>query len=155
MIPFLMYLLLIYCSLMIQSVFFHGARPDIVMVLICIYTLNYGLGKGVALGAIAGLLIDTANGAMLGPNILSKAMLAFLTGAIKDNLYQWNAFINALVVAVLSIVDIFLIFVSLEVFSKASFFNRSWESSIMQVIYTLIASIILYPLLTKSRKIRI
>ena len=140
---------------MIQSVFFHGARPDIVMVLICIYTLNYGLGKGVALGAIAGLLIDTANGAMLGPNILSKAMLAFLTGAIKDNLYQWNAFINALVVAVLSIVDIFLIFVSLEVFSKASFFNRSWESSIMQVIYTLIASIVLYPLLTGPGKIKI
>ena len=140
---------------MIQAVFFHGARPDIVMVLICIYTLNYGMGKGVALGAIAGLLIDTANGSILGPNILSKAMLAFLTGAIKDNLYQWNAFINALVVAVLSIVDIFLIFVSLEVFSKASFFNRSWESSIMQVIYTLIASIILYPLLAKSRKMRI
>lgn len=155
MIPFLIYLLLIYCSLMIQAVFFHGARPDIVMVLICIYTLNYGLGKGVALGAIAGLLIDTANGSMLGPNILSKAMLAFLTGAIKDNLYQWNAFINALVVALLSIVDIFLIFVSLEVFSKASFLNRSWESSIMQVIYTLIASIIIYPLLTKSRNIRI
>ncbi len=140
---------------MIQAVFFHGARPDIVLVLVCLYTLKYGQGKGVALGAIAGLLIDTANGFILGPNILSKAMLAFLTGTIKDNLFQWNAFINALVVTILSIADIFLIFISLEVFSKASFFNRSWESSVLQVIYTLIVSIIIYPLLTKTREIRI
>jgi len=153
--PFLIYIILVYCSLMIQAVFFQGTRPDIVMVLVCIYTLKYGQGRGVALGAIAGLLIDTANGCMLGPNILSKALLAFLTGAIKDNLFQWNAFINALVVTILSIADIILVFISLEVFSGASFLNRSWESSVIQVIYTLIASIVLYPLLTRSRKIRI
>ncbi len=153
--PFLIYLLLIYCSLMIQAVFFHGARPDIVLVLVCLYTLKYGQGRGVVLGAIAGLLIDTSNGFMLGPNIMSKAMVAFLTGTIKDNLFQWNVFINALVVTLLSVVDIFLIFISLEIFSKVSFLNRSWESSVMQVIYTLMASIVLYPLLSRSRKIRI
>ncbi len=140
---------------MIQAVFFHGARPDIVMVLVCIYTLKYGQVRGVALGAIAGLLIDTANGFILGPNILSKAMVAFLTGTIKDNLFQWNAYINALVVTILSVVDIFLIFISLEIFSKASFLNRSWESSVIQVIYTLLASIVLYPLLIRPGKIRI
>jgi rod shape-determining protein MreD len=140
---------------MIQAVFFHGARPDIVLVLVCLYTLKYGQGRGVVLGAIAGLLIDTSNGFMLGPNIMSKAMVAFLTGTIKDNLFQWNVFINALVVTLLSVVDIFLIFISLEIFSKVSFLNRSWESSVMQVIYTLMASIVLYPLLSRSRKIRI
>lgn len=138
---------------MIQAVFFHGARPDIVMVLVCIYTLKYGQVKGVALGVIAGLLIDTANGFILGPNILSKAIVAFLTGTIKDNLFQWNAFINALVVTILSVVDIFLIFISLEIFSKASFLNRSLESLVIQVIYTLIASIVLYPLLIRPGKI--
>ena len=140
---------------MIQAVFFHGARPDIVMVLVCIFTLKHGQVKGIALGAIAGLLIDTANGFILGPNILSKAMVAFLTGTIKDNLFQWNAFINAMVVTTLSVVDIFLVFMSLEIFLKASFFNRSWESSVLQVIYTLMASFVLYPLLTRSGKIRI
>ena len=140
---------------MIQAVFFHGARPDIVMVLVCIFTLKHGQVKGIALGAIAGLLIDTANGFILGPNILSKAMVAFLTGTIKDNLFQWNAFINAMVVIFLSVVDIFLVFMSLEIFLKASFFNRSWESSVLQIIYTLMASFVLYPLLTRSGKIRI
>lgn len=140
---------------MIQAVFFHGAKPDIVMVLVCIFTLKYGQIRGVALGAIAGLLIDTANGFILGPNILSKAMIAFLTWTIKDTLFQWNAFINAMVVTILSVVDILLIFISLEIFSKASFLNRSWEISLMQVIYTLIASIVLYPLLTEPGKIKI
>jgi rod shape-determining protein MreD len=101
---------------MIQSLFFHGARPDIVIVLVCIYTLKYGQGKGVVLGAIAGLLIDTANGFILGPNILSKTMVAFLTGIMKDTLFQWNAFINALVVTILSVADIFLIFIIFEIF---------------------------------------
>ncbi len=138
---------------MIQAVFFHGVKPDIVMVLVCIFTLKYGQIRGVALGAIAGLLIDTANGFILGPNILSKAMVAFLAWTIKDTLYQWNAFINAMVVTILCVVDIFLIYISLEVFSKASFLNRSWDISLMQVIYTLIASIVLYPLLTGSGKL--
>jgi hypothetical protein len=58
-----------------------------------------------------------------------------------------------MVVTVLSVVDIFLIYISLEVFSKASFLNRSWDISLMQVIYTLIASIVLYPLLTGREKL--
>ena len=153
--PYVMYLFLIYCSLMIQAVFFQGAKPDIVMVLVCIFTLKYGQLRGVALGAIAGLIIDTANGFILGPNIMSKAVVAFLTGTIEDTLYQWNAFINAMVVTILCVVDIFLIYISLETFSTASFLNRSWEISIMQVIYTLIASIVLYPLLTGPGKIKI
>jgi len=140
---------------MIQAVFFHGPRPDIVIVLVCIYTLKYGQINGVVLGAIAGFLIDTANGCIMGPNILSKAMVAFLTGMIKDNLFQWNAFINALVVTFLSAVDIFLIFIILEIFSKVSFFNRSWESSVIQVIYTLTASIVLYPLLIRPGKMKL
>ena len=153
--PFFIYLFLIYCSLTIQAVFFHGTRPDIVIVLVCIYTLKHGQVKGIALGAIAGLLIDTANGFILGPNIISKAMVAFLTGTIKDTLFQWNAFINATVVTILSVADIFLIFISLEIFSKASFSNRTWESAVIQVIYTLMVSTVLYPLLIRSRKISI
>ncbi len=151
--PFLIYLFFIYCSLTIQAVFIHGARPDIVMVLVCLYTLRHGQVRGVALGVCAGLLIDTANGFILGPNILSKAMVAFLTGTIKDNLYQWNAFINALVVTVLSVVDIFLIFITFEIFSKVSFLGRSWDNLILQVLYTLVTSMVLYPLVIRSRRI--
>jgi rod shape-determining protein MreD len=152
---FLIYLFLIYCSLTAQAVFFHGAKPDIVLVFICIYTLKYGQMKGVVLGGFAGLLIDTVNGFIMGPNMLSKAVIAFLTHTIKDNFFQWNSFINALVVTVLSVVDIFIVFISLEIFSKASFVNRSWDSSLLQVVYTLIVSVILYPLMTGREKIKI
>ncbi len=153
--PFLLYLFFIYCSLMIQAVFFDGTIPDIVIVIICIYTVKYGLINGVILGALAGLLIDTTNGLILGPNIFGKAMAAFLTGTIKDNLFQWNTFINAIVVAIVSAVDIFLIFISLEAFSNASFLNRSLQDSATQIIYTVIVAIMLYPLMFRKEKMRI
>ncbi|UCH81399.1 MAG: rod shape-determining protein MreD [Nitrospiraceae bacterium] len=152
---FLLYLFFIYCSLTIQAGFFDGTIPDIVIVLICIYTVKRGQVYGVALGMIAGLVIDTTNGLILGPNMLSKAMAAFLTGSIRDNLFQWNTFINALVVAIVSAVDVFLVFISLEVFSNASFLNRSLQNSVTQIIFTVAAALIMYPLLNGKRKVNL
>jgi hypothetical protein len=44
----------------------------------------------------------------------------------------------------LSILDILLVFVCFEFFSKVSFSNRPWSIPATQVLYTFIASIILY-----------
>ena len=144
---FTFYLLLAYVCLAVQAFFFKGAKPDFILVLTCLYALKYGKTGGLAFGALSGLLIDTTSGFVLGPNIISKALAAFVVGSVREQFFQWNNFINTVVVGFCSIMNILLIYVILETFSTVSFANRSLELSVKEVVYTIIAALILYPLL--------
>jgi rod shape-determining protein MreD len=141
---FLFYLFLAYIALALQSLFFKGTKPDLVLVLVCIYSLRAGQTKGIAYGIVTGLLVDTAGGLILGPHILSKSVAAFLIRALRENLFQWNIYINTLMIAILSVIDIILVYTCFEFFSKVSFANRPWLIPITQVFYTAASSIILY-----------
>lgn len=127
------------------SLFFTITKPDIVVVLVCFYSLKHGQVKGMAYGALTGLLIDSASGFIIGPNILSKAITGFLMSSIRSKFFQWNVFINTLLIGLFSFADIFLVYTCLETFAGMSFINRSFDTSVIQVAYTTCAGLILYP----------
>ncbi len=141
---FLLYLVLAYLALSVQAIFFKGIKPDFVLVLVCLYSLKHGVIKGVTYGAVTGLLIDTISGFILGPHIISKSLAAFLIRAVRENIFQWNIFVNTLVIMALSVVNIFFVYICLDTFAKVSFINWPWSISIMEVVYTIAASLILY-----------
>jgi rod shape-determining protein MreD len=141
---FLLYILLSYIALLVQAMFLKGIRPDFVLILVCFYSLRHGLAKGVAFGAVTGLLIDIASGFLIGPNIISKALAALLVRTFRENLFQWNIFINTFVITVLTVLDIFLVYVCIEFFSKVSFSNMPFDIAIMQIFLTTAASALLY-----------
>ena len=151
--PFLIYLFFAYLALTFQAVFFKGIKPDIVLVLVCSYSLRYGQIKGVAYGGLTGLLLDTASGFVLGPNIISKSITGFLVSAIRSRVFQWNIFANTAVIAFFSVIDIFIVYICLEVFSNVSFINRSWGIPVMQVFYTIMAALALYAVVRPMRDV--
>lgn len=144
---FSLYLLIALLAISIQATLFKGTRPDFVLILVFFYSLRYGQIKGMAYGALTGLLIDSASGFILGPNIISKSLIGFLVSSIRQKLFQWNIIISTAVIVALSSVDIFLISICLETFADMSFVNRLLGISIMQVVYTTGSGLILYPLL--------
>ncbi len=144
---FLFYLFLAYCALAVQSMFFRGTKPDLVLVLVCVYALKYGQVKGIVYAIVTGLLLDTSGGLILGPHIISKTVAAFLITSLRENLFQWNMYVNTLMIIFLSVIDIILLFACYEFFSKASFKNIPWMIPLTQVMYTAVASLILYWLL--------
>jgi rod shape-determining protein MreD len=141
---FLLYFFYAYAALAIQSLFFKGTKPDLVLILVCVYALKFGQSKGIIYGTAAGLLVDITGGLIIGPNVIAKSVAAFLIRSVRNNLFQWNIYINSLMIIFLSILDILLVFVCFEFFSKVSFSNRPWSIPATQVLYTFIASIILY-----------
>lgn len=141
---FLLYLFFAYAALAIQSLFFKGTKPDLILVLVCVFSLKFGQVNGVIYGTVTGLVVDAAGGLMIGPNIISKTVAAFLIRSIRNNLFQWNIYVNTLMIMFLSIIDIFLVYLSFEFFSRISFSNRPWTIPVVQVIYTAVASILLY-----------
>ncbi len=150
---FLLYLAVAYVALTLQAVFFKGIKPDFVLVLVCFYSLRHGELRGIAYGALTGLLIDTIGGVILGPHIVSKSLAAFLIWSVREKMFQWNIFINTVFIAILSIVDIFVVYICLEVFSGVSLDNMPLKIFVMQVIYTVVASIAAYKFL-KPGKVR-
>ena len=148
---FLLYLVLAYLALSAQAIFFKGVKPDFILILVCFYAVRHGHLKGVAYGALTGLLIDTAGGFILGPHIVSKSLAAFLIRSVRENIFQWNIFISTLLIAILSIVDILIVYLCIEMFSAVSLDNMPWKIFGMQIIYTVSASLIMYVLL-KSEK---
>ena len=149
---FLLYILLSYVALSVQAIFLKGIKPDFVLILVCFYSLRHGLVNGVAFGAAAGLLMDIASGFLVGPHILSKALAALLVTILRENLFQWNIFINTLVITALAALDIFLIYICNEFFSQVSFGNRPLDVAFMQIILTTAAAAVLYVFFNLGRK---
>lgn len=147
----LFYIFLAYIALSIQGLIFHGIKPDLALILVCFFSVRHVQGRGMAYGALTGLLIDVSNGFILGPNIFSKTAAAFLAKTISDNLFQWNITISTIMIAALSAVDLFVVYVCYETFLKASFLNRPWGIAAAGISYTIVASLLLYPLFFREK----
>jgi rod shape-determining protein MreD len=148
---FLIYILFAYLAAAVQGLFFHGIKPDLVLVLVCFYSAMDRQTHHVTYGAMTGLLLDAASGFMIGPNILSKVIVAYLARTVRNNLFQWNIIISTSMVVVFSVVDILVANVCLETFSKIFFVNRSWSVSVIGTVYTGIAAMILYPVFNREK----
>lgn len=143
---FILYLFLALLGLSLQATLFKGIRPDFILIIVCSYSLRHGQNKGMAYGAFTGFLIDSANGFILGPNIISKFSASFLTCFIREKVFYWNIVINTIVIIALSLVDIVIVRICFEIFSGLPINNTPLEVLIFQVIYTSAFSLIMYPL---------
>lgn len=148
---FLFYFFLALLFLSVQATIFKVTKPDFVLVLVCFYSLKYGQTRGMTYGALTGLLIDSASGFILGPNILSKFLTGFMITSIRQKLFQWNIIISTLLIAIFSLADVFLVYICLKTFAGISFVNRPLGISIMQIVYTIAVGFILYPLLNPEK----
>ena len=148
---FIIYFITALFALSVQAVFFKGAKPDFVLVLVFFYSLRYGQIKGMVYGALLGLLIDASGGFILGPNIISKALAGYFAASVRQRIFQWNIFINTVVITIFSIIDVLLVYICLETFANISFVNISLKTLIMQVIYTVLTGLLLYPVLNPEK----
>ena len=148
---FVIYVFFAYLAAAVQGLFFHGIKPDLVLVLVCFYSVMNKQMHNVAYGAMTGLLLDTAGGFILGPNVLSKVLVASLSRTVRENLFHWNIIISTSLIAVCSVIDILIVDICLETFSRVSFVNRPWSVSVAGTIYTSIAAMILYPVFNREK----
>jgi rod shape-determining protein MreD len=151
MISLINYLAFAIIGMSLQSVLFKEAKPDLVIILICFYTLRFGQFTGVVYAGTAGLVLDSASGFILGPNILANATAAFLVGLVRRKIFFWNRVINSMVVAAVTLVDILIVRGCLEVFRDISYSNGMTELLIIQTVLTTGVSLIVYPFFDPAR----
>jgi len=143
---FIIYMILAFFALSFQATFFPHVKPDLVLILVCFYSIRKGQVKGMLYGALSGFLIDSASGFIIGPNILSKSIVGFFFSFIRQKFFLWNVFLNTLLIFLFSIVDILLVRAVLEIFSGVSFALRSSWIMVLSVLYTTSAGVAVYPI---------
>ena len=148
---FLLYLVFAYLALSVQAMFFKGIRPDLVIILVCTYSLKYGYAKGAAYGAFTGLIIDTMGGFILGPNIISKSLAALLIRMVRGKIFQWSMLVNTIMIALLVMFDILIVYLCHEIFLEGSFATRLWVISPKEIIFTIAAALAAYNLFSLDR----
>lgn len=148
---FTFYFFLALLALSIQATLFKGVKPDSVLILVYFYSLRYGQIKGMTYGAVTGLLVDFTSGFILGPNIISKVFEGYFVPSIRQKLFHWNVIISTGVISIFSIIDILIAYVCLETFANISFVDRPLWVLIIQIVYTTVFSLILYPVLNPEK----
>lgn len=72
--------------------------------------------KALSLSYLIGLILDAISLRLIGPNILSKVTVTILTISAKSGIFKWNPLFCSLLASVLTLVDGFIVYISLVVF---------------------------------------
>jgi len=94
-----------------------GAGPNLTILFAYYSGLKYGQEKGLAVGALTGLLTDSLSGGILGPGILGKATAGYLAAFLRGGLFIWTPLLGFLAAAALTMADGYISFASISVFS--------------------------------------
>lgn len=115
----LLFLLVLGLALLLQShVRIWGVPPHVTLLLVYAVGLRYGPRRGLMTGLLVGAVEDSLTGGILGPCLLGKATVGYLACSITRGMFVWTPVLGLLWVAVLTLLDGFVVFGSLSVFAQ-------------------------------------
>lgn len=89
--------------------FFYGITPDFLLILIIFLAVNYGRTTGGLTGFLIGFLQDLFSGGLFGINAISKAIVGYLVGFLKNNIYRDKLLLPPLVTLLATVVNQLLV----------------------------------------------
>lgn len=102
---------------LINSITILGLKPDLIMVVVIVFSLLNGTKEGIISGFASGLLLDIFSTGLLGINALVKMVIGFTCGALKEKIfYEHILFLIPLVTFVSSFLQSILVFFLLHAF---------------------------------------
>jgi rod shape-determining protein MreD len=116
---YLLWAAIIFCTLIIQgSISLFDITPNLTAVLACYAGVRGKEIKGMFLGALIGIVEDSLSGAFLGPNLLSKSLIGYLSSFVYSRFFVWTPLLGMISISVLTFIDGFIVFVSRSLFDK-------------------------------------
>jgi rod shape-determining protein MreD len=94
-----------------------GIRPNLAVLFVYYVGLKHGSSRGALFGALLGAVEDSLAGGMLGPGLLGKATVGYLSPHITGGLFFWSPPLGLIWLALLTMADGVISFACLSVFS--------------------------------------
>jgi len=102
---------------LINSITILGLKPDLIMVVVIIFSLLKGEKEGAISGFASGLLQDIFSTGLLGINALAKTVVGFICGILKEKIFHEHIlFLIPVITFVASLIQNILIFFLLRAF---------------------------------------
>lgn len=111
---------------LINSVTILGLKPDLILVVVVVFSLLKGEKEGTISGFVSGLLQDIFSIGLLGINALAKTVIGFTCGILKEKIFHEHIlFIIPVITFIASFMQSILIFLLLRAFGTE--YNLAWS----------------------------
>ena len=102
---------------LINSITILGLKPDLIMVVVVVFSLLKGEKEGTISGFASGLLQDIFSTGLLGINALAKTVIGFTCGILKEKIfYEHILFLIPVITFIASFMQSILMFLLLRAF---------------------------------------
>lgn len=117
---YFLWAILVFLAFFLQGrVSFLGIPPDITVLLAYYAGIRYGETRGMFSGVLIGVLEDGISSSIIGPNMLSKGIVGFSSSFfISGGVFRWTPLLGTIALALLTLLDNSVIFLSKSVFDK-------------------------------------
>ncbi|MDI6744860.1 MAG: rod shape-determining protein MreD [Thermodesulfovibrionales bacterium] len=110
-------LLSIFSAFLLESrISISGSRPDLAAAIVYCFGLKNGETKGMLFGSFVGLIGDSLSGGILGPNILGKGIVGFLSASMSGSFFRWTPVLGVIGISLLTAVNGIIVFFSKTLF---------------------------------------
>lgn len=89
-----------------------GVSPALTVALAYYFGINNSSAKGLLFGSMIGMVEDSIAGSMIGPNLLGKGMVGFLSPYMFGRLFRWTPLFGMIGLFMLTIMDGLAVFLS-------------------------------------------
>ena len=111
---------------LINSISILGLKPDLIMVVVVVFSLLKGAKEGTVSGFASGLLQDIFSAGLLGINALAKTVIGFTCGILKEKIFHEHIlFLIPLITFIASLMQSILMFLLLHAFGIE--YNLAWS----------------------------
>jgi len=102
---------------LINSITILGLKPDLIMIVVVVFSLMKGEKEGTISGFASGLLQDIFSIGLLGINAFAKTVIGFTCGILKEKIfYEHILFLIPIITFIASLIQSILIFLLLRAF---------------------------------------
>ena len=116
---YLLWALIIFFVFLAQgSISLFDVTPDFTVLLVCYVGVKRGEVKGMSFGALIGILEDSLSGAFLGPHLLSKGLIGYLSALLYSRFFIWTPLLGIISMSVLTLADGLMVFMLRSIFDR-------------------------------------
>jgi rod shape-determining protein MreD len=110
---------IIFITFMLQgSISFFDVTPNLTVVLAFYVGIRKGEVKGLFFGSLIGIIEDSLSGAFLGPNLLGKGLVGYLSSPMYTRFFIWTPLLGIISISALTILDSSVVLISRSIFDK-------------------------------------
>lgn len=127
-----------------------GVSPNFFVIIVVVMAMTNGSSEGVAIGFIAGMLLDLIGTGPLGPWALVLSITGYVVGLLGQNLFAEGWLLPVTVLSIASLFSELLSTIMVFVLGTEAPFWRALMSQVFPTaVYTIFISVLLFPVLSK------